>query len=462
MVKKSGGYYLVHHANIPFLCLLVGICLFVYAPAHAQNIFKGVLLNKIDSSIISYAAINVKETGQGVSTGADGVFQLTVPKGSKQITLTISAIGCKTTVTYKAPFSATQKIYLDVTANTLQEFAVKGLSAREVVEKAVASIPFNDADTSYFDYSFYRRYQKLNGRFVNLFEACPAVMFRLSNDQHKIIAKEAYAVNELRRSNYHPDIMNEREDNPADLLILNPVYHLEESSLNPEKFPNYQFSFDTTVKSHDYVIKYVCNSFSTDIHGIGDYAERDLKGEEWEAGELVIDRATFAIKQFHRKSIRHQDYGYKRYPLPNNLTIYDHHKYFFEFVGGDMQVEYAQRNGKWYLKKMCRQYTNEYYLPVFDTKEYTITDNFEWYSDSISRYTTKDYIDKFYPKLATAIHSYDTIFWTGNKAPFYYFNKEIIYNDLVREGPLDEQFTNETKIDEYVKKPAKIALYGKK
>jgi len=434
------------------LILTATLTLLFGASAAGQTLFKGVVINSIDSSVIPYAAVSIKETDKSVLTDDKGGFSFAIPGNIRSVTLSIAAIGIKNTVVFHYPFDSIEKVYVDVTANSLTEFSVKGLSAEEVVKIAVASIPANYADSSYFDYSFYRRYQKLNGRFVNLFEAYPVVMFRLSKGRKAINSKEAFAVTQLRRTTFHPDIMNASEDNPIDLVTLNPVYHLEQSSLNPEKFPNYHFSFDTTSKTKDYVINYVCNDFATDIHGMVDFAERDLKGEEWEKGELVIDRTSFAIKKFHRKSLRHKDYTYKMLPIPNNLIVYDGHKYFFEFIGGDLDAEYEQRGGKWYLEKITRQYTHEFYTPVFNEKAFSITDNFEWYSDSISRYTTGDFVNRFYSKMATAIHGYDTGFWANSDFPFYYSDKETIYKDLLRDGPLATQFRKETGVDEYVRK----------
>jgi len=405
--------------------------------------------------VIPYAAINVKGLDKNMVANDNGEFTLTLPKGQQQITLSITAIGIRTTVVYKAPFNKAEKIYVDVAANALNEFAIKALSAEEVVKMAVAAIPANYADSSYFDHSFYRRYQKVNGHFVNLCEATPVVMFRLARGTHKIASEEAFAVNELRRSTFHPNIMNAREDNPEDLLELNPVYHLQESSLNPEKFLSYRFRFDTTGNPKDYVIRYVCNDFSTDHHGLADYEFMHLEGEEWETGELMVDRETFAIKKITRRSLRHKDYGYIVVPIPNNVIEYDYHKYFFEFVDGDLEAEYAQCAGKWYLKKMFRQYTNEFYTPVFNERAFVITDNFEWYSDSISRYTTSDFILKFYSIMATAIHSYRQTYWEQIDFPFHYYQKEDIYRDLEKEGPAETQYYNESKVDEYTKKKPK-------
>lgn len=428
----------------------------------AQTVFRGVLYSKIDSSVIPYAGISVKETGITVLTDNAGGFQIDVPPGIRRLTIAASAIGARDTFVYYHPFSKQEKLYLDITASRLNEFVVKSLSAEEVVQRAVAMIPVNYADSNYFDHSFYRRYQLVNGRYVNLMEAYPVVMFALTKTKNTLTSDEAFAVNYLRRTTYHPNVSNVIEDNPSDLLEVNPVYHLYNSSLNPMRFSSFRFRFDTAQKSQDYVIKYYCNDFSSDQHGIPDYDKRDLKAEAWETGELVIERGTFAIKKIHRVSHRHEDYMYKYFPPQNNYVRFNDHTYAFDFKGGDMVTEYKELNGKWYLDKIVRQYKDEFTWPGFESLEYTITDNFEWYSGFISRYTTGDYFDKFFDKMATAIRSYDTAFWDHEQPPFYYADKDVLYRDLQRDGPLLTQFFKETLVDKPAAKTNHlVALYGK-
>jgi len=439
--------------------IAISVCLLVlHCYGFAQTTFYGILINKADSTAIPYAAVTAKETGRSVVTDSNGAFRIDLPKDIKEVTLRINAIGVKTTVSYTAPFGRTEVIYVDVAANTLHDFSLKGLSAEEVVKKAVAAIPDNYEDSAYFNFSFYRRYQKLNGRYVNLMEACPVVMFRVEKKKNRLAGSEAYAVTQLRRSKYHPDIMNEREDNPADLVSENPIYHLDVSSLLPNRFPNYYFRFDTTNKAkEDYVIQYFCNNFSMDKHGIAYYTQLGIRGEEYETGRLVIDRATFAIKNISRKSIRHEDYEYPSVPgiIPPNMLYYDNRTYYFEFRGGDMEVEYKEHNGKWYLDKIFRQYSHDFYLATFDTKDYSITDNFEWHAGPISRYTTKKYADQFFPVMATAIHSYDTAFWNADSFPFHYAEQEDVYRDVQRDGPVEQQFMDEARVDGYPDKKGK-------
>lgn len=425
-------------------------CFVLYATvSHGQNIFRGIVLSRYDSTAMSNVAVQVKENGITLLTDDHGRFSIELNAQYKQITLVISAIGVRDTLIYKPPFGKQIYIYPDIAISELRDVAIKSLSAREVVELAVASIPQNYLDSSYFDYSFYRRYQRVNGRFVNLFEARPVIMFRLKTDKN-IISKEAFAVTQLRRTRQYPNASNVIEDNPVDLLEINPIYHLKGSSLDPMRFGSYQFHFDTSGDWDNYVINYVCGTASTDHHGVPDYERRDLNGETWETGELVIDRNSFAIKRYHRISHKQKKYQYKWFPPQNNLVTFQNHTLCFDFRGGDLVAEYAQNNGKWFLKKIARQYSDDFYWPGFETLEFRITDNFEWYSDSQSRYTTGEYIDKFYPKMATAIHHYDSIYWQQVVFPFHYFTKEDVFTDLQKDGALTTQFYNETKVDERV------------
>jgi hypothetical protein len=50
--------------------------------------------------------------------------------------------------------------------------------------------------------------------------------------------------------------------------------------------------------------------------------------------------------------------------------------------------------------------------------------------------------------MATAIHDYDTVYWAFYRSPlFHYTEKEIVYHDLMRNGQMDMQFSNEAKTD---------------
>lgn len=436
------------------MCLII---LLAHQNLYAQFNFTGILYSIHDSTILPYAAINVPEIHQSALTDSEGRFSFKLSAKIKSITLNVSCIVLKTSILYTPTYNITEKIYLDIAPNQLNEFSFKGLSAREIVEKAVASIPQNYQDSSYFCYSYFRRYDKVNGVFQNFFEALPVVLFRIIKDIKSLEAKEAFAVIHARRSKVVPNMTTDHVDNPDALLKQNPIYHLEKSALNPGKFNSYVFNFDTTNKSDDYVINYECARASSDTHGIMGYTLSIFGGESHEKGTFIIERGTFAIKKIQRTALRYFEYDYPPYDFPPNLMSFGYHKYLYFFVDGYLDAEYVPYNGKWYLKKLARRYTNQFKPPIFETTDFTITNTYEWYADSVSRFIGAEYMNNFYPTLTLPKYEYNPRFWDNIVYPWHYDTKEAVFDHLQRKGTLDKQFQKECdyhndKMDYYYKK----------
>lgn len=435
--------------RISVVACLVVFLLLLPSKLLAQNKFTGTLINKLDSTVIPFAAVRIPEIDKAILTDVKGAFSFDVSPKIDKITLNISAIGCKTAISYTRPFNRGEQVYIDLLPNALNDVAIKGLSAEEVVRKAVASIPSNYADSSYFSYSLYRYYEQVNGKFINLIEAEPVVMFRLSKEKKEIKANEAFAVKQVRRSRLRSFING--ESNARDLPLImreNPVYHLAAGSLAPGKLNSYYFSFDTSAHFSDYVINYTCTEFSSDVHGGSEPMNEDhFHGEAWEKGRLIIDRNSFAIKQVKRTTIRYPEYTYPRY----NNFVWPDLKYTVELVDAQLEVNYEQVNGKWYVKSIYHKYANDFFTtgPMGGKKAYTISDVYEWESVALSKYTTKDVVDMFAAKdpFKKMNFAYDKHFWDEIAFPFHFHSKDSVYHDLERNGPIEDQFYAESKKD---------------
>lgn len=409
---------------------------------YGQKKFEGSLMNRTDGHAVGNAVIYVAQINATVTTDAKGKFSFPATSPG-DLALHIMALGCDTTVVYHSVPNTLVTIWVTILPNLLKEAKVVGVSAEEVVRKAVSLIPINYADSSYFAYSSYRQYEKVNDKFCNLGEAKPVVMFKISKEQQQLSAKESFAVEHLRRSKFFQNPNHPYSNNPADLLIENPVYHLFESSLYPERLSGYSFSFDTASKSTiDYLINYWCPTFSREIHGCKPL-KGDFLGESWEHGKLIIDRQTFAIKQIERYAVRNRSYTYPRY---NNLVIPER-KYFCELADGALIVKYEMVNSRWYLKQLLHQYTNEFYRAVSNSKDFVITNYFEWNANSNSRFVTEELLNRFYYEMQMADISYDEEYWKANSFPFYLSNAAEVYKDLGDHGELVLQFLNSWKAD---------------
>jgi hypothetical protein len=121
-------------------------------------------------------------------------------------------------------------------------------------------------------------------------------------------------------------------------------------------------------------------------------------------------------------------------------------KIFFDsnFVDGNLVSEYQQVKGKWFLKKICHKFTNEYFNSLTAKKDFTITEIFDWYSDSVSHFIKTDLVDKFftYTPLPLFEQIYSKSQWNKSLPPFHYYKKEEVYKDLEKQSPVEVQFEN--------------------
>ena len=411
----------------------------------AQHQYKALLLSVHDSTVLPNAAIKVSGNENVVITNEKGEFSFVAGKSQHKVSMSVTAIGVKTDIEYYLTHGPVEKVYVAVVPNQLDEFTFVALSAEDVVRKAVAAIPNNYADSSYFSYSSYRQYEAIDGKYCNLVEAKPVVMFHIGRKSGQIQSREAFAVTKLRRSDFNSsDPGGAYNNNPVDLFKDNPVYHMANGSLDPRRFDHYRFEYDTTLENDEYyVIKYTSDEYSTETHGIENLRDA-FRGESWETGSIVIDKATFAISHMTRAAHRHKAYNYPK----NNNFLHPKILYFVEFVDGLLSVDYELQNNKWYLKKLNHQYTNDFFsTTVKISPRHTVTCFFEWTSDSLSRFVTEEHNGRFYNKMDMVLPHYDSDFWQVYAFPFILADKDAVYSDLSRRRPLDRQFADNVSQD---------------
>lgn len=428
--------------KISLLLTLLFFVLLPHARGQSPEVFRGVLINTLDSAYIPYAVITLENTGKTMIADSAGGFSFIVPKDNKTLVFRISVMGRRSVIHHSRTFNDTEKVYLEVLPLYLKEAEITGLSARDIVRKAVNAIPDNYADSSYFAYSSYRQYQQIDNAFANLVEATPVVMFRLSKEKKHITSKEAFALRQVRRTRFVRDHMNKQRDDASFLMTYNPVYYLSKSSLSLNKLYSYRFSYDTIPDSVNYVIHYLCPKYSTEDFGFAGFdINRFFPGCIYETGTIVIDRKTFAIRHVARKTVRNP--GYSFYQSQINF-IYPAKKYFYEFNNAELVADYEEHNGKWYLKMLNRRYCTDFFISDFGTKDCSITDVFEWRCDSISRYITADLLQSFYPKLLEyRPYTYNKAYWDSQEFPFYFYDRETVMKGLEVMGNVERQFYKE-------------------
>lgn len=167
-----------------------------------QNNFKCILLDNKDSTAIQFAVVKLSEISRNTLTNHIGEFSFQLPNNLKELHFEISALGIRDTITYNPKYNGIEKIYAKKTQFNLKAVSVVGLSAKEIVLKAISLISVNYTDSSFASFSFFRHYEKVNGKFKNLIEAQAVVMFKVSTSNNLFATKNAFAIQQMRRSNF--------------------------------------------------------------------------------------------------------------------------------------------------------------------------------------------------------------------------------------------------------------------
>ncbi|WP_270090715.1 SusC/RagA family TonB-linked outer membrane protein [Sphingobacterium sp. SYP-B4668] len=119
------------------------LCLLAVSPLHAQNLVSGKVTDALSNAPLTGVSIVQKGTGNGTTTDKDGVYHLSVPKGSS---LTVSYVGYDKQELIVS--SGTLDIALTATSNMLEDVVVIGYGAvrRKDVTTAISSVSTKDLE----------------------------------------------------------------------------------------------------------------------------------------------------------------------------------------------------------------------------------------------------------------------------------------------------------------------------
>lgn len=154
----------------------LGILLFLLASTSfllvAQNlVIEGVVKARLENETLPYANVFLQKSQIGTITNEKGVFRLVIPKANAEDSLVISYIGYQTRTLALNTVSSKSNILLDETEITLSGVMITGISARTIMEKAIARIPENYDQNPFQTRGFYRLTSKKGESYVHLSEA---------------------------------------------------------------------------------------------------------------------------------------------------------------------------------------------------------------------------------------------------------------------------------------------------
>lgn len=422
------------------------LCIFLFflpLMAAAQTNFRAILFNTYDSTSLSFTAVKLAGSNIYAMTDNAGEFTMHIPDTSATLSFEISAIGCHTTIEHKITGDAVEKIEIYCAPLQLGDVEIHYYSPEEVLRRAISMIHENYEDSSYISEGFFRSYKNVNGNWRSLMEARSNVLFRLHSKDSTLLADEAFAVEAFRCLPFVNPLEDFYSDEYADLMTENPIYHLEGSSLSPQAYDLFTYTFDPIAPDSLYIINYYARNYSTETHGIANYRGSALFGEASEKGTIVIDSRNFAILKIEKVSTRNPAYTYHK----RNNFIYPSAAYTIEFNNAYQLCEYSEVNGKYYISKLMYAFANNFYDTFSWSKAYTIASYFEWYGGNVSYIMTPELASEFeqYRNIDNCPVTSDPAVWS-NELPDFYFQKGTdVYSGLQKYKPVQMQSFAGTK-----------------
>ncbi len=424
------------------ILLMWFIMLLMSIDADAQ-VFKSVLLEIENNKPIANALIQTNANSDFTTSDSNGVFYLAIENNTTTFDLIVSTLNCRKAIPIKDNFSDYDTIYMHCKPFVLEQVTITYLTPQQIVMRAINSIPQNYFDSSFVCPSFYRNYQKINGKFMHLTEARTHVLFRISPQFTQLSADEAISVQALRKSNRLLRLDEFYGDDYKDLLMQNPIYHIFSSSLNPDKLDAFNFYMSSETNDSVWVILYSSKKYTTENHAIDNYNPNDFYGEANEQGTLIIDKQSNAFLFIERKALRNTNYHYPKF----NNFLYPDNKYTGEFIDGYLAITFSKKNEKYYPKRILHSFTNEFFATVTYEKVYKITEYFEWFAEEPIFIIPSIVSHQFetYTLIGNMQGKYQADQWISPIPNYYLVEKEILYRDLEEKENLNTQFINNSE-----------------
>ncbi len=143
-----------------------------------EEFIRGKLLDAVTEEPVPFATVRVKGKYKGVISNEDGGFRIPQIFKSYGDTLEISSMGYKELQWRMTNLSPEDINILRLTPGVFElneaivrAKEIKGLSAKQIVRRAIRNIPKNYPQNSFSTIGYYRDYQKDEKEYVNLNEA---------------------------------------------------------------------------------------------------------------------------------------------------------------------------------------------------------------------------------------------------------------------------------------------------
>ena len=257
----------------------------------------GTIYDKATHAILPFAQISISHSALGTASNTDGHFEFNIPTGLLNDSLVVYYLGYDT---YKERISGMlnkeNEIRLTPVVLSLSEVEVVGLTAQEVIRRAVANIPLNYGPDPEILTAFIRVQKRINNR---LAEFAEAIVRDEKNGYYHYPGKEL--PDKYKKSNL-PELVKARVR--SDTALVN---SLDEVGRNAyclscyftrdivEFYPN-SILDEKDFKLYDFHMEEMTGRDMKKIYHIRFDQKDKVRKSLWQ-GELFIDAGSFASKK---------------------------------------------------------------------------------------------------------------------------------------------------------------------
>jgi hypothetical protein len=344
------------------------IIIFLMAPAWllAQDLITitGTVLDTKTGNPLPFAQLTLSNTTLGTSANNDGQFRLVIPTSNGKDTLLFAYLGYEH---YRIPVSNILgpglKVRMVPVAIQLAEVEVVGLTAQEVIRRAVDNIPVNYGKDSVLLTAFIRVQKIVNGKMAEFTEA---IVKDLKDGYYTYPKRDQRKKHD--RSNF-PDLVKGRVK--SDTALVNSMGEVGRQAFClscpfqldiAEMYHNTALD-EASFDKYDYRMKEITDTDGKKIYHIT-YDQKDKVNETLYQGEIFIGSGSFPIlKVVYKPSMKAFD-AYEKSKYNRPFTIRGTPGWIMEMPMGQNVITYAYRDGRWTLATVRNDYTMAYVSPL--------------------------------------------------------------------------------------------------
>ncbi|MCQ2142138.1 MAG: carboxypeptidase-like regulatory domain-containing protein [Bacteroidales bacterium] len=243
-----------------------------------------------DRQQLAFASVTIKGSTLGTITNEDGYFSLKIPYTENEISIVVSHVGYRSSVTtQKASEAHDLKIYLKPHFAVLSESLVLSMDAEEIVREALQMVKKNYPSTPISQCGFYRETVKKGNKYLTVSEAVIDIFkWGYSRD---VIADRVSILKGRRLVNQRADTLTAKLQGGPNLALNLDVVKNYNDLFYPEDLSKYHYTMDTptVIDQKDVYVINMTPRFHNDMYPLY-YAKLYIDKES-----LAIMRAEYRV-----------------------------------------------------------------------------------------------------------------------------------------------------------------------